>query len=81
MTMAWVEREAQCGAAEMAFEADGPLRGDARQCVASFRGGITSRHRALRTEKAMEHTDVWSFEAQTIGVSVSSSAATGARCC
>jgi glutathione peroxidase len=51
----------------MAFEADGPLRGDTRQCVASFRGGITSRHRALRSEKAMEHTDVWSFEAQTIG--------------
>jgi hypothetical protein len=50
-----------------ALAADGPLRGDARQCVVSPRCGITSRHLALRSEKTMEHADVWSFEAQTIG--------------
>jgi glutathione peroxidase len=67
--MTWIGARNALGVMQAgpALAADGPLWGDTRQCVVSPRCGITSRHRALRSEKTMEHTDVWSFEAQTIG--------------
>src|SRR5215471_10502595 len=50
-----------------AFDVDGPMRRRARQCARRNGCGITSRRSALQAEKAMDETDVWGFEAQTIG--------------